>query len=99
MNEIKVFDILKINVALSESQAEKVMAKMKFNSSNKLDFESVTDVTTAFFNRILDGFFEENKDFKFVKDNLKFSNYNESVTFAFGDAFSLFKERALKGAK
>lgn len=85
MKEIKLYEILGINIALSESQAEKVMKEMDFESETTLDFKGVTDVTTAFIRRIMDGYVD--KPTYFITQNLLVKNHNGSVKFAYTDAF------------
>lgn len=94
--EIKVKDILGINVALSDSQADKVMKKIDFKgwTESILDFDGVTDVTAAFFRRILTGF--SGKSARVIKSNLQFKNHNDSVNFAFEDAIKEFEKQEKK---
>lgn len=85
MKEIKLYEILGIDIALSESQAEKVMKEMDFESETTLDFEGIKDVTTAFIRRIMDGYVD--KPTYFITQNLLVKNHNDSVKFAYTDAF------------
>ena len=92
--EVNVFKELNLEVAISDKQALIVKEKINYDSDKIiLDFKNITDVTTAFLNIIMDGFFEKITKPEEVVKKLKFKNHNDSVIFAFGDAYELFKKR------
>lgn len=95
---IKINEILKMNIAISESQAEDVVEIIDIEDNLVLDFEGISDVSTAFFNIILDLYWTEKMDPKSIIKKISFVNYNDSVVFAFGDAFGIYKKRYLKHA-
>lgn len=94
--KIRIIDIIGVSVAISDKQANQVKEKINYEDVVILDFAGITDVTTAFLNIIMDGFFGRVETASEILSKLSFENYNESVKFAFGDAYELFKERIKK---
>ncbi len=92
--EVNIYNELNLRVAISDKQALIIKEKINYDSDEIiLDFEKITDVTTAFLNIIMDGFFEKITKPEEVVRKLRFKNHNDSVKFAFGDAYELFKKR------
>lgn len=96
MIEINVYNILKLNVAISANQAKRVVSNFNNDKNIILDFKEITDVTTAFFNEILDYFSKKNIDSHEIKKKLKLKNCNTTIKFAYGDAYELFKKNNIK---
>lgn len=94
--KIKIFDILKLPVAISVKQGEKIVEKFNGAEVIILDFNGILDVTTAFFNCIFDYFVGKINKIKDIFEVLKIENHNDSVKFAYVDAYELFKERLEK---
>lgn len=93
MQVIKIKEILGIDVAISDIQANEVKKNIDFSKEVILDFEGISDATTAFINIIFDGFYDKLINPLDLIKKLKIKNSNDSIKFAFGDAFSLFKAR------
>ena len=94
MKIIKIYEELGLEVAISDKQALIIKEKINYDDDKIiLDFKNITDVTTAFLNIIMDGFYKKVSKPEEVLKILKFKNSNDSVKFAFRDAYGLFKKR------